>query len=273
MSIVCVPTIAQLLSARASSAALLCLLVLPLGCRQIAGYSAGPADPRHDGASDARATDGRLDGRRPTDGGADSDGCPWVEVPLASADDDGEIWGSGSFDTKGEEPNIAGEPDGIYCGNWHEGPTWAFFRFTLPTTLTRVDAAHLELWGIATAGVWDPNKHALRLLVEADAHAPPATQFDDRPETSRGRATIQSSLRWPEEGGLTWKIEDYNRSPNLALLFQELAEEQGLGGLVAGMTVQLWLRGDFTDVAAEVTTPYFGAPDYRPARLMLSVCE
>lgn len=279
MSLVSVPTMKG-----CKSATLLCLLLLLApGCRQLASYGAGSKDaalpeagpPRDASIEGTTLEDLRVDSldlAAPLDIGPDTTGCKEVPISLSSADNDGEIWAD-SFHSEGEKPTDPAEPDGIYIGNWYSGPTWAFFRFTLSTTQPRVDGVYLELWGIATTKLWDPQKHALRILLEADANAQPASRAEDRPETSMGRATLQTSQRWPGSGGLSWKIGDYNRSPDLLALLQEFINTAGLPGFEAGMTVQLWLRGDFSGDAAEVTTPYFGAPGYQPARLVLRVCE
>lgn len=271
VSIVYVPT-------RNGCAALLALLLVVPGCRQLANYAGGAwdtASPRDISGESTTTKDGGqddLDLSALQDRGIDTTTCTEHPIVLSHADDDGEIW-PGYFNSDGEKPKDPAEPDGIYIGNWDVGPTWAFFRFTLPTTLPRVDGAYLELWGIATTKNWDPQKHALRILLEADAKAQPATRAEDRPETSMGRPTIPTMLRWPASDGLVWKIGDYNRTPDLLPILQDFLNTTGQPGFEAGMTLQFWLRGTLSDGNAEVTTPYFGAPNYQPARLVLLVCE
>jgi hypothetical protein len=248
------------------------LACLHAGCHLVYSYSERDASEPGDLEHGERAL---LDSR------GDHAVCPSLIpqiLPLAAAQDDGEIEVAGTYRSwmeQGETPDAAsGDPPGLYMGNWDTGLTWAYFRFPLSAPIpagASVVEATLELWGKhATAG-WSTNNHALRVHGELSADAPVVSSSDDLPDVG-SRAFTQQSVRWPPSGGLTWYLGAYNVSPNLSAIVQEVLTAQG--GLAAGSYLQLWLSGDFSTGAAEVATPEFreSQPQDHSPRLTLRHC-
>jgi hypothetical protein len=245
------------------------------GCHLVFPYSARDADLRRgetplDGRRDLPLLDGR--GELPDQARIDA-ACSSQDLSPLAPEDDGEFAVQGTnryWDERGE-PARDIYPPAIYIGYWWSGPTWGYFRFQLKAPIqagARIAEARLKLWGKTVTTGWIPTEHALRVQGESTADAPPVAAPGDVPETSGGRVLTAQRLRWPASGGLTWKIGDYNASPDLSAIVQEVS---GTQGLAAGSHLQLWLRGDFEGkVAGEV-----GTPEQRegpPPRLTLRHC-
>ena len=203
--------------------------------------------------------------------------CDEQQLTILADADDGEIDHDGLLLPRGEaastwKPYL--DPDALYAGYWidtgmkTEGPTRAYFRFQVSTALpadASIDEATLTLHGLdapVAHADWDAATHALRVRAEDAADAPAV-------KSATVPALLPSSLRWPSQGGLAWQVGAGN-SVDVAPLLQALVQKHG--GLSDGAHVQLWLSGDFANVAAEVATPDVGRPGAVPARLDISWC-
>lgn len=214
------------------------------------------------------APDGTLDGEPDTarDLGQPDMSCGQMVLQVTSNGDDGEV-DNGSF-------MVNGEGGTLLMGAWGNNPTWSFFRFKLDQALPAsavITGATLELWG-TDEQQWDLASYALDVWLEDAADAPWVTKVGDAPSQSGGRPTTTTKVRWPAAGGLYWRVGQYNTSPDLALLLQELVNSYG--GLVQDAYVQLWIRGSQSN-EAEVGTHNFLEAGYAasPHELTISWCE
>jgi hypothetical protein len=121
--------------------------------------------------------------------------------------------------------------------------------------------------------MWDPLLDALQVSLEASGDAPIVNDSAAAPDRPGGRPLVVVAglphLRWPLNGGLDWKVDVDNRSPELAPLFSELHRQKG--ELPVGAHLQLWLRGERTSGTAEVATTVFERGG-QLARLNLEWC-
>lgn len=171
-------------------------------------------------------------------------------LALGADEDDGEIEGSAGWLSAGETPDF--EPHGLYLGFWYTDPTWGYFRFALPEPLFEVSSARLVLQGTYATPGWDETVDGLLIGLEDSADAPVVTKAIEAPDRIAGRKLV-GTLRWPESRGLEWRSSSPHHSINLAPLLNQLAKQRG--GLAKGVHLQLWLRGDRSQGAAEVWTP------------------
>lgn len=257
-------------------------IVMAAGCVR-AGFTSSSSDSR-------TIESGTLEGGPPGDGTladgtlldgnlADDAGCHVQQLQILSNLDDGEFEFDHVYHVDGE--SWPPDPAGIYIGWWQEsrtktGRSWGFFRFQLtsgiPVTAT-VASARLDLWGLSapvSSASWSTQTHALRVLLEAATDAQQVNGDGQCPGGADGRLVVQQSYRWPPSGGLSWKSGAYNSAGDLAPLFQALVLANK--GLAKGAHVQLWVRGELAGIPAEVATPDFGRPGYKPARLTLQWC-
>lgn len=217
-------------------------------------------DPDVDLDADADLPDADLD----VD--ADRDAVPCSqELVLRDSWDDGEVDG----DALAPDGEPGGSGRALMIGSWDGSSTWSYFRFTLdraiPPTAT-VTAASLRLFGTTSVGPWDPDVHALIVFGEDSADAPAVASQADNPDLTSGRPICDTSVRWPETGGLVWE-PGWNASTDLARILQRLVALHG--GLEAGAHVQLWLRGAFRDVGAEVGCDTWTGPPENLATLAI----
>ena len=252
-----------------STSAAACHLVLP--------HHPG-SSPTPDGGSSGH--DLRLEG--PVGDGARDlpRTCSRRSLTIETKGDDGEIEGqTGNLTSAGEAP-LPPEVHGIYIGFWNNGPSWGYFRFRLPEAIPPdavVTSATLLLRGLYRTTQWNPSIDALQVSLEASADAPIVDDPMAAPHLSVGRSLVSSKgvsvVRWPPQGGLDWKVDGDNRTPELAPLVGALLAAKG--PFPAGAHVQLWLRGERTSGAAEVTTTVFENDNgSRPlARLDLEWCQ
>jgi hypothetical protein len=195
--------------------------------------------------------------------------CGQMVLVLAAAEDDGEIDGT-TWDPDGETQGD------ICIGTWSGQSVWGYFRFgisqAIPAGATIVSAT-LELWGHSaytySGWQWNPSTHALEVYAEKAATAQPITGVSDAPFAPQGRPVTTATVRWPNTGGLAWLPAQYNTSPSLTPVLQELVSSQG--GLGAGHHLQLWVRGAQL-TQGEVATTAYGTPGFKPARLTLGWC-
>lgn len=185
------------------------------------------------------------------------------ELEIGDPEDDGEIEMSGGV-------LYSGEPEGLCIGNWSLGPTWGFFRFQLADDLAAdavVDDARLSLWGLTTAGRWDAGAHGLTLLLEDSDDATRVEDPNDHPDGSR--TAVGPTVDWPAAGGLAWETNDWNISPDLSSMFQELVD--GRDGLTGGHSLLLWVKArDDVQGNAEVVCEDSSAVEANPARLVIA---
>jgi hypothetical protein len=202
------------------------------------------------------------------DAGQTPDGageCLTSRVPIMSAADDGEIWTT-SFDPDGERPMPVTYPWALYMGQWLGDLVWGYFSFVWPD-VSNVTSIHLELWSEAVTAQWDAGRHALRIVAELGADAPVVTSAGDQPGGVTGRATTQTSIRWPATGGLGWSLGQPTASPELEPLLVER------GPIAPGDRLQLWVTGELTGENAEVGTPDFSVDPARAAVLVIESCQ
>jgi hypothetical protein len=201
------------------------------------------------------------------DGGGESPNCRILALTVANDLSDGEVDFGGDLLPQGELHPYS-DPAGLYMGSWKSvtgsGRTWGFFRFELTQPISvhaAVSEATLTLRGIASpeanAG-WNQTPHALQIFAENSPDAPPAT--GGLPSLTANR------VRWPAAGGLSWNTAGDN-SVDIAPVLQRLVDTYGR--LYSGAQVQLWLSGDY----AEVATTDSSQAGASPARLAIRTCK
>lgn len=213
-----------------------------------------------------------LDEQTGADPVTEDNTCKVQLLTILSNTDDGEVNEKQEYLPSGEAGG-EGDPKAIYMGHWFSGPCWGFYRFQLQLAIpamATITEATLSLYGLAAptaSAAWNPGVHALLVLGEDSADAPTVARAEIP-------AMIQPSVRWPMSGGLAWTTDGDN-TVDVGSLIRWLV--QAKGGLAAAAHVQLWLRGDFTVVFAELATPDSGAdsgvPGAVPARLAIRWCE
>jgi hypothetical protein len=194
-------------------------------------------------------------------------GCRVLTLTVALQTDEGEIDAS-MFYTEGETDSL------IHIGYYMSNVTWGFFRFALPAAIANgehVMSAQLDILG-AIPDNWDASRQALLVNAEASDDAPRAVGTDDRPDSNRPSARVltQATVRWPASGGLVWNPGEYNSTPDLSPVIQELVNRPA--GLAMGAHIQLWLGGEATNASGEVTTPLLAGSPGMPPQLSLTVC-
>ncbi len=252
---------------RAVASALSLSLVASAACHLVLPHDPQPPPGVHrDGAGDLREDGRRLDGALDLhrEGGARDRACIVRWLALVADGDDGEIEGGTDWLPAGEKPEQ--EPFGIYLGYWYDAPTWGYFRFTLSEPLTRVERARLVLQGSYATPGWDESRDALLVGLEDSADAATVTSAGQAPDKSQGRHLV-GTLRWPAARGLEWRSGGAHASVDLAPLLNQLAKQRG--ALAKGAHLQLWLRGERSQGAAEVLTPARELDPHGAARLEL----
>jgi hypothetical protein len=173
-----------------------------------------------------------------------------MTMPIEANEDDGQFDPSLTtlqygWSTVGERNNIlySGSYNPSDWGGLGNGLTTAAFRFALaeqiPAGATVVDA-WISLFGRGTWS-WSNESHALAIGLEFSDDAAPIAGISDLPFTLTGRPLVSAVARWPELGGLTWLVNNWNDSVNVAPLIQELVDTYG--GLSAGAHVQFFVYG------------------------------
>jgi hypothetical protein len=194
-------------------------------------------------------------------------GCRTLKLAVALATDEGEIGGTMFFGS-GEQDSL------IHIGFYMDSVTWGFFRFVVPEAIAQgesVMSAQLDILG-ANPDNWDGSRQALLVNAEASDDAPRVVGSDDRPNSGTGsaRPLTQATVRWPASGGLVWNPGEYNSTPDLSAVVQELVNRPS--GLAMGAHLQLWVSGESTSASGEVTTPLLSGSGGQPPRLVLTVC-
>jgi hypothetical protein len=196
------------------------------------------------------------------------------KLGIQKTEDDGEITG-GLFCTSGETWN----DKLLFAGSWASGLTtpeltYVFLRFELSTAIpakSTVESVVLELYGhdpTSYGSSWDASQHELLVTADLQSDAQPITDETELPGTSTVPQTTAKQT-WPASGGLAWKSGQWNSTPNLAALLQELVDTYG--GLQAGAHVQLWLRSNQTySVDAELPFEDTDSAGGRSAVLMVT---
>ena len=173
-------------------------------------------------------------------------------IVIANDLDDGAIHPAGNGYSANWHPsgeyNEAGQQ---FLGEWPVGEHYyGFVRFELPEAIPAgsiVAAADLELWGW-TVHDWDGTR-ALHVWGQDSADAPAVSNVSNVPDDGNGFALAPTSVRWPEDDGLSWVASGSNITPDLAPILQWLVDDNG--GLEAGAHVQLWISVDAIENANE----------------------
>lgn len=182
-----------------------------------------------------------------------------MSMPVETNEDDGQFDPSLTtlpygWSTVGERNNIlyAGSYNPAEWGGLGNGLTTTAFRFALAEEIpagAEVADAWISLYGRGTWS-WNNASDALLVGLELSESAAPIEGFDDMPFTGTGRPLVSTVARWPEVGGLTWLVNNWNDSVNVAPLLQELVDTYG--GLAAGSYVQFFVYGVDAGTNAEV---------------------
>lgn len=201
-----------------------------------------------------------------------------MSVSIAEDEDDGQFDPSLTtlpygWSTVGERNNIlySGAYNPNDWGGLGNGLTTSAFRFSLaeeiPAGATVADA-WLSLFGRGTWN-WTNESSALSIGLEFSEDADPITGIEDMPLTVTGRPLVSTVARWPEVGGLTWLVNDWNDSVNVAPLLQELVDSYG--GLPAGAHVQFFVYGANPGINGEVAIEDSSNPAGNGANLTVVV--
>ncbi len=219
---------------------------------------------------------GRIDydplfAKSSTDGGIPGTDCQNYMSVIQAASDDGELYQTVP------DPILAADGEGpgnIRMGCWDQ-PVLGYYRFQLPTALNaqrQVGNAQLELYG--TPDVWPDATHFLGIHIEDSTSAAVVTKNTDGPLSPLGgRPLTTLNVRWPADGGLSWKVGVFNQSPDVASLINDLITRYG--SLASGDYIQFWLwspdcmAGILAEIGAEDRSANLG----HESRLTLTVCQ
>lgn len=192
----------------------------------------------------------------PMDAGPDSDdycvdGRRFLTIHIDANDDDGEFAGlerDAILHRDGEKPTNL--PRGLYTGIWNDGRTWSYFRFTLPTAVpdeATVLSAHLVLYGLATYGpdaLNDDNRFLDVYLENVRDTTVPMVLSEGMNDTPDGenhgvRDTVKTDVRWRFPTMSDFKVDGWNRSPDLSSQVKALVRDKG--PLLENGHVTFWL--------------------------------
>lgn len=198
-----------------------------------------------------------------------------VTVPIAADADDGAIYATPEGGTVWALSGEDGVGNGFF-GEYPDGEYYvAYFRFVLPpeTDTSTLTAAHLRLEATSQVTYFWSDNHAVGIWLESDADAPAVPGVESFPTQLGGSPTegvtlLESAVRWPEIGALTW-LAGTNVSPDVTSLLEALADEPG--SLSAGDHIQFWLAvATPTGTGGEVTYVDYASPRPTPPELELT---
>jgi hypothetical protein len=157
-------------------------------------------------------------------------------VSIAADADDGEIWSTFIWST-GEDDNGVGK---IYYSGANY--VWCYYRFVLPSAIpsgATITSATMDLWGEGSSS-WSNGSDDLKIRCSDSANASAPASAGARPSLDGGsQATTTATVDWLN---VTWTLNDWNTTPSLVSMIQELVDDNG--GLASGAGIVLWVAGD-----------------------------
>lgn len=177
-------------------------------------------------------------------------------LAIKSTVDDGQVneWGSKINNNTTIEQGNGQACVLVICDDKSE---WGYYRMQINQAISvgaNIIKSQLRLYS-KTQQSWTTG-NSLQVYLQNTASATQVTSNNNCPDCSTAIPVVNTSVNW-NSGGLTWNLNQYQYSPNLAPLINTLINNQN--GITGGSYVQLWLTRHSN---YGLSTQVVGAEDY-----------
>lgn len=160
----------------------------------------------------------------------------------------------------------------VLCADYNN---WGYYRFQLNQNIPNgatVSNAVIKLYGQDSAS-WSLSANALKVYLQNSGNSAQVSANNQCPSCTTALPVVSQTINWITGSGLFWAANEWNLSPNMSLMFNNLINNQS--GLTSGNYIQIWTTRSsvYGNNKIEVGSQDYSHEDFNQAQILIEWTE